>query len=245
MYLKWICCDVLTRIACKLTAESKNIIDIEFVKMLAHIKPEQLRAELQERIDRSVKEREYDALLLGYGICGNATAGLTCKIPMVIPRVHDCCAMFMGSTERFVKEFGSAPSTRWCSNGYYERSYADPNYKDDITQMEFYKTGKEYIDLLEKYGEENAEYVWSTLHPKIETDEAVYIELDGFEYSGSREFFGREVEKQGKKLIMKQGDISMLRKMAEGQWDEKDFLVVQPGRTVTPVYDMREVIAAQ
>jgi len=53
-----------------------------------------MQARLQAAIDK-VEERQYDALLMGYGLCNNGIVGLTTKsIPLVIPRGHDCITVF-------------------------------------------------------------------------------------------------------------------------------------------------------
>lgn len=242
MKFKLICCDVFTRIACRLVSESPHIVDVEFVKMLAHNEPKTLNRELQERIDRAVQERDYDAVILGFGICGNAVLGLTCPIPLIIPRVHDCCTLFMGSKENFITHFGHALSTRWRSCGYFER--CDLDYRNN-QDFDSHKTNPEYLQLLEQYDEEEADYVWEVMHPPIETDEVIYIHIDGFEYSGSRERFTQESEAQGKTVKTLQGDTGFIRKLIFGEWDEKQFLTLQPGQRLVPTYDMEQVVRGE
>ena len=237
MNLRLICCDVFLRYACRLISESPHIVDVEFVPMLAHTHPDELRAELQKRIDSRVDGRTYDALLLGYGLCGNTTAGLTCSIPMIIPRVHDCCAMFMGSTDNFLRGFGESLSMRWSACGYFERGHMENG--GDIFGS--HKTQPEYLKLVENYGEDNADYIWETMHPKIETHEAAYINIDGFEYSGAREGFARRMEESGVQLKEMDGDLSFLGRLINGPWDAETFLTVQPGKMITPVYDLYTV----
>ena len=38
-----------------------------------------------------------------------------------------------------------------------------------------------------------------------------------------------------------QGDPGLLRRFLEGPWDEKDFLVVQPGETIVASFDERVI----
>ena len=43
-------------------------------------------------------EGVYDAILLGYGLCGNGLAGVTARhTRLVLPRAHDCIGILMGS----------------------------------------------------------------------------------------------------------------------------------------------------
>ena len=73
MFIKFICCDVFARIACGLVATAPHIIDLEFIPMLTHVEPEKLRRMIKEKIEQSTDGtgRKYDALILGFGLCGN------------------------------------------------------------------------------------------------------------------------------------------------------------------------------
>ena len=242
MRVKLICCDVFLRPVSAFVAVSPNIIDVEYVPMLAHTDPARLRAELQTRIDAAAALRKYDMFVLAYGLCGNAVTGLTCPVPLVIPRIHDCCTMFMGSREKYLAEFGNRLSMRWCSCGYYERCYMDERTTDYVISNR--DTNPEFLALVEQYGQENAEYVWETMHPEIETPEAAYIVLEGFEIPGRLEGFSEEVEKQGKTLVTLNGDLTFLRDLINGPWDSARFQTVMPGQKIAAVYDMEHVITA-
>ena len=246
LFLKFICCDVFARIACDLVAKSPHIIDLEFVPMLAHIEPEKLRSLINEKIEKSFIEtgRGYEALLLGFGLCGNAAIGLSCSVPLVIPRAHDCCTIHMGGKERFIENFGNRLSARWCSTGYYERTIAPGSGYPSVEQLANYKTTAEYMGYVEKYDEETADYLWETLHPVIESNEAVYINMDGFEYSDSFKNYKSRMTQNEIDVITVDGDISLLRALVNGDWDESRFLVVPPGKKITGVYDMDFVMSA-
>ena len=248
MLIKFICCDVFARIACELVAKSPHVIDLEFLPMLVHNEPEKLNRLIKEKIDKSINEsgRKYDAVILGYGLCGNSVTGLSCPVPMIIPRAHDCCTIQMGCKENFIAAFGDILSARWSSTGYFERCHGINNYYagEDIKQHASYKTSAEYMGYVEQYGDDNADYIWETMHPGIETDEAVYIKIDGFEYSDSFENYKAEIEKSGKKLKIVNGDISMLKSLIDGEWDDERFLVVPLGKKIVGVYDMQYVMKA-
>ena len=247
MFLKFICCDVFARIACELVSKSPHIVDLEFVPMLAHVEPAKLKELIQDKIDGSINgtERKYDAIILGFGLCGNAVIGLTCPIPMVIPRAHDCCTIHLGSKEGFIKAFGGILSARWCSTGYFERARLLVSGFSDLEQLANYKTSAEYMGYLDKYDEETADYLWETLHPKMETNESVYIKIDEFEYSNSLEMYKSDMEDAGVTLKIVDGDISFLKSLVDGEWDDERFLVVPPGKKIAGVYDMDQVMKAE
>ena len=123
MLLKLISCNVFLREACWAIAHSPHVVDPEFFELGLHQQPDSLRETLQERIDATERSaKEYDAILLLYGLCGNATIGLSAgRIPLVIPRAHDCCTILLGSKQRFQEHFGENPSQPFGSVGYQER----------------------------------------------------------------------------------------------------------------------------
>jgi len=213
--------------------------------MLAHNKPDNLRADLQARIDAALSVRKYDIFLLLYGLCGNSTIGLSCPVKMIMPRIHDCCTMFMGSKEKFATEFGNNLSMRWCTSGYYERSYMDDGLTGHPSQSrETYRNNPEYRVLAEQFGEDNAEYIWETMHPEIETPEAAYIKIEGFEMPGCEGGFRKAVEAQGKTLRVIEGGTAYLRDMINGPWDNERFLEINPGEKIGAIYDMEQVVKA-
>jgi hypothetical protein len=101
------------------------------------------------------------------------------------------------------------------------------------------------MDYIEKYGEENADYIWDTMHPDIETDEAVYIKIEGYEYSDAYKNYSDEIKNSGKILKTVEGNVSMLKDLIDGNWDDERFLVVPPGKKITGVYDMKYVMKAE
>jgi hypothetical protein len=98
-----------------------------------------------------------------------------------------------------------------------------------------------YVD---QYGEEDADFIWGTMHPKIETNKAFYIRIGEFEYSHAYQKFRAKMEETGKELAIVEGDLAMLESLIGGEWDEERFLTVPPGLAIAGVYDMDEVMKA-
>ena len=99
MRLKLIACNVLLRQICRLVSESSHVFDLEFTEYDAHDQSDILRQDLQTKIDTCMG-KNYDAILLGYGLCGNSCVGISARdTQVVIPRAHDCCTIFLGSKE--------------------------------------------------------------------------------------------------------------------------------------------------
>ena len=82
-----------------------------------------MRAGLQAAIDEAEAQAEkYDAIALGYGLCGNGLAGLEARsVPLVLPRAHDCITLLMGSRARFESYFQDHPGVYYRSAGWVER----------------------------------------------------------------------------------------------------------------------------
>jgi hypothetical protein len=107
-----------------------------------HRTPALMLAALQERIDQVV---DSSLIILGYGLCGNGVVGLKARIhTLILPRVHDCIAIFLGSQQRYMEDFSAGPGTYYLTKGWLE-SGSDPL--------------KEYATLLEKYDRETADWV--------------------------------------------------------------------------------------
>jgi len=233
--LKLIACDVFARLAYYAAAKSAHIVDLELLPMLAHNEPAKLRQDLQKAINNAceVSNMPYDKIILAYGLCGNSVIGLTCPIPMIIPRMHDCCAMFMGSQKKFLQAFGHRLSTPWRSCGYVERCVGldSTNYKLHV----------DYLKMVEEYGEENAEYIWETMNPPAVVNEAVYIEIPSFEFNDTQKLYIDEKAKEDCEVQTVIGDSAWFMRLVNGPWDEAEFLKVSPNRGIVPLYDMEEV----
>jgi len=246
MRLKLISCEIFFREFCACVARSPHTVDIEFLpKGLHDIGCEEMRARLQAVVDR-VEQRQYDALLLGYGLCNNGIVGLSAKlIPVVVPRAHDCITLFLGSAARYKDYFDSHPGVYFKTTGWIERGAAD----GDLGQLALGKKlglQQSYEEMVAKYGEDNARYLWEEFGKNLARHyrQFTFIEM-GVEPDGSFEQSAREEAAQrGWKYERLAGDISMMQRLVNGDWNEKEFLVVPPGYRIAASYD-DGIIAAE
>jgi hypothetical protein len=230
-------------------------VDPEFTPKGSHNEPDKLRADIQERINRADHSPDfsYDAVLLGFGLCGNSAAGLKAgRLPLVIPRAHDCCTVFMGSKQRFLDAFSYSLSQSWSSEGYLERGGSSLKGSGSAADITWYN--QEYRELKEKYGEENAAFIWETLHPKTHT-EHIFITTPELACLGHFEKYRETVEADPPEEIrLIRGDMRLLRMLTETDWLARDaqgrrphgeeFLVVEPGQQIRAVYDLEQVMQA-
>lgn len=245
MHLKLISCNVFQREASWCIARSPHVIDPEYTELGEHARSAGLRQIIQARIDAAEGSgKNYDAILLLFGLCGNATVGLQARrTRLIIPRAHDCCTILLGSKERFVEHFGQAPSTPFSSVGYLERGdYFLRTSDEGGTGVQ---TGDAFKALVEKYGEEDAKYIWDEMHPAHGNNKAVFIDLPETGHLGYAEKFKAKAEASGKESVRLEGSIRIIDNLLQGSWDEKEYLTVPPANSIEGVYDWDQVMRAK
>ena len=246
MYYKLVACDVLTREVCHCIARSPHTVDVEFTEKGQHEDSGRLRLLLQEKINRAAGKRTpYDAILLAYGLCGNATAQLEARdTPLVLPRAHDCCTLYLGSRQRFKELFADNPSRPFSSAGYMERG---DSYLHDGDTGRLLGLDRSYEDFVSQYGEENARYIMETLTLSRDAhtdDKVIYIDVPETSMEEYALLCRDTAEKDGRQFIRVEGDIRLIRKLVEGSWDE-EFLIVEPGQRTRAAYGWGEIIRTE
>ena len=244
MHFKVIACEVLTREVCWCVARSPHTVDLEFTTKGEHNVPARLQQRLQERIFAPAPEEVvYDAVLLVYGLCGNAVRGLKAPAgcPLVIPRAHDCTTLFLGSQEAYQKHFGANPSQMWASVGYSERG---KSVLSDMDMRFFFPDGISVAEVIERYGEENAQYLLDTLTKCPDYADIPFLHMPETHVPEIAEKIRRHVEGTGKALRTIQGDIRLIQGLLSGNWPEEEYLVVPPGSRIEGVYDGCEIVRA-
>jgi hypothetical protein len=236
---KLIACEVLFREFCYAAAQCGSIIDPVFVpKGLHDIGSLGMRSRLQaeiDQVDTSANGAQYDALLLGYGLCNLGVQGLLCHLPMIIPRAHDCITLLMGSKELYAEYFRKNPGTYFKSTGWVERDAAsDENPMSLNSQLGMNQTYQEY---LQKYGAENAEYLMEVLGDRLKNyRKLAYIDTGFGDFHTYREITRRQALQQGWEYEEIKGSVDLLLRLLNGAWDPNDFLVVPAGKTIQPAY---------
>jgi hypothetical protein len=246
MLFKLIACNVFQREACIAIAGSPHVVDVEFTELGEHARSDRLRGLLQQRIDAAeASGKAYDAILLLFGVCGNATVGLTARrTRIILPRAHDCCTILLGSRKQFEANFKDAPSTPFSSVGYMERGSYFLRTSDDGDAAVI--LGDQFRQLVEQYGEEDARYIWEQMHPALPGDDkAVFIDIPETAHLGHKQQFEAKAAAAGKRTVHLSGDLRLIRALLSGDWSEEEFLTVRPGETIAGVYDFDRIVTAR
>ena len=221
MTLKLISCNVFQREVCLCLARTPHIVDVEFTELGEHVNSTGLRQLIQSKIDAAENAgKSYEAILILFGLCGNSTSGLLARrTPLVMPRAHDCCTILLGSKQRFEENFKDAPSTPFSSVGYMERGEYFLRTDDGVPKVE---SGDAYAQLVEQFGEEDAKYVWETMHPPAldhGTGRAVFIDIPETTPRELVETFKQKATEAGKECVHMQGSLRLIQNLIDGRWE--------------------------
>lgn len=190
-------------------------VEFKFFDYGLHRTPENMAKAIQVEIDRANEEEEFDGIILGYGLCSNGIVGVhSSKHPLIIPRIHDCITLFLGSPESYNEQAAKHPGTYYLTPGWIEKG------ETPISKYESYARS---------YDEETARWV---LHEEMKhytrialIDTGVYP-IESYRNIGQQnaEFLGIGYEEL-------HGSPQLFHELVCGPW-EKDFLIIGKG---TPI----------
>jgi hypothetical protein len=179
-----------------------------------HTDPKSLKRALQNAIDSSPPDIE--TILLGYGLCSQAVVGLRShRRTLVIPRVDDCIAIFLGSAVEYQNQYRSAPGTYYLTKGWIE--FGDTPFS-------------EYDILVRRYGEQIAKRIVDRIlknYTRLAFISTAHNELEQY-----RERAQSMAEQFGLRYEEIQGSDVIIRMMLHGSWND-EFVIIPPGRTVS------------
>jgi hypothetical protein len=154
----------------------------------------------------------------------------------LVPRGHDCVTLLLGSKDKYQEYFDSHRGVYWYSAGWIE-SGKQPG------KERYEKTLKEYQ---EKYGHDNAQYLMEMEQGWIKQyNWATYIDWDFTNSNEYSEYTKRCAEFLNWNYDQIKGDPALMQKFVDGDWDESEFLVVEPGRKIKENLTDKGIIKAE
>ncbi len=234
MKFKLISCEIFFREMEFLLEQSPHAIDVEFLQKGLHdIPTEEMLKRLQAQVDKA-SEQDYDAILLGYGLCNNGLVGLRARgVQLILPRAHDCITLFFGSRKKYQAYFDANLGTYFLTTGWIERDEVAEELKE-LSIPNQLGMDMTYEQLVEKYGEDNAEFLKEELCDRGKNySQITFIEM-GVEPDDRFEKIARE-EAASKQWNYEKvaGDLTLIRCLLNGNWNPEDFLVVPPGAKIS------------
>lgn len=251
--LKFIGCEVLYREVCWLAATAGVQVDVEFLRKGLHdLATGDMASRIQAAVDAVDPAAGYQAILLGYARCSDGLVGVTARsIPLVIPRAHDCITLFFGSRVAYREYFDAHPGTYYLTTGWSERNFGvDGDGTGDLAAYGRPAYGVEgvmgklgmtetYQEMVEKYGQESADYLRATLGDWMKNyDRFLYLRMGVCDETPHLARAAEDAAERGWKLEVRDGDLGLLRRLVNGPWDE-DFVVVPPGGRIVARNDDR------
>jgi hypothetical protein len=138
------------------------------------------------------------------------------KVPMLLPRVHDCISLLLGSDLRRQQLANCNPAVYYFSQGWLEYG------RDPYT---------EYLEYVEKYGEADAAYLINTLYGRYQ--EAVFIRTTGTEEK--LEQCRRKVKQIADffnwKISEIAGNLTLLTAVVDRR-QNRDVIRIEPGKPI-------------
>jgi hypothetical protein len=179
-----------------------------------HLRPENLRDTLQKAINTA--SAEADIIILGYGLCSMAVVGLKAThCTLVVPRVDDCIAIFLGSRAAYKEQSSQEPGTYYLTKGWIE-----------VSDTPF----EEHKRLVERYGQERADRMIKLMLKNY--TRLAFIDTGQYEQEHYREYAHRMAKQFELRYEEIPGSTALIKKLLNGPWDD-DFVVARPGETIT------------
>lgn len=183
-------------------------IPIIWVERGYHNTPGKLREKLQSMIDGLQNQ---DEILLGFGLCGNGTAGLvSSKAVLVLPKFDDCINLLLcrgNRRSRGLTEVGGI----YLTEGWT---------KDQEAILQQYET---YVS---EYGKEAAEDIMGMMYRHYE--KIFVIDTKCGDITSTQKYAQKAAKLLDLSTETVDGSTGILEKLLTGEWED-DFIVQKPG----------------
>jgi hypothetical protein len=171
-------------------------VEVRYLEQALHRTPRLMTGRIQAEID--AVSSYADRISLGYGLCSNGVAGVVAgRQGIVIPKCHDCIALFLGSRAAYVELFNKNPGTYYLTPGWIEEK------KDPL--------GIVHDDYTPRVGSETA--VWAMREELKNYTHIAMISSGLTDIESYRQRAKENAEFFGKQYIEIKGNLDYFRKM--------------------------------
>jgi hypothetical protein len=215
-------CSVFEREIELLALGANHIVETRFFEIGLHDHPDQMRSVLQQNLATIESRSDIEAIVLAYGLCGRGTAGLQPMLhPLVIPRAHDCIAVFMGSKEKYAEHQRRCPTCYYYTPGW-NRSRRVPGPEKIAALRDELGKRFEPDDVEFLIGAERGQWA--------QHDTATYLDLGTDDAETEATYARRCTEWLDWKFEHLHGDPALLRDLLWCNWDDARFQIIPPGQ---------------
>jgi hypothetical protein len=172
-----------------------------------HLQPDSLRKRIQEELDRIRADR----VLLGFGFCGNAVAGLeTRNFELIVPKVDDCITLLLGSGE-IREQCTQDGGVYFLTKGWLE---GEANI------------WTEYQSVLDRFGPEKTERIYRRM--------LAHYKILGLIDTGAYDVENLMSQAEEMSIVLNleprvfTGSSRFLEALFTGPWDTEEFLIIPP-----------------
>ena len=187
-----------------------------FLDQGLHRTPTKMASLIQEKID--LVGESVERVVIAHGLCSGGIKGIRGRSSnLVIPRCHDCIALFFGSSEAYRRAFASRPGTYYLTPGWVSAN------KDPL--------GIIYDDYAPKHGIEIAFWVMEE-----ELKHYTHIALIN---NGVGQIESLRARTRENCLVLKkeyleiEGSVDYFQRLVSGPYHSDAFLIVPAGEEVT------------
>jgi hypothetical protein len=209
-----IACEVM-RAELELVAQSADV-QLHFLDQGLHRTPQKMAGIIQERIDLVAETS--GMVVVAYGLCSGGIKGIKGRcVELVVPKCHDCIALFLGSAGAYKEAFRSRPGTYYLTPGWVAAK------KDPL--------GIIHEDYAPKHGLETALWVMEE-----ELKHYKHIALINTGAGNLEDLRARTRENcmaLGKEYCEIEGSLHYFRRLVLGPYVSDDFVVIPPDGEVT------------
>lgn len=233
-----IACDVLRDEVVALSKDALRLATTLFLRQGLHNDPPLLRKEVQVAIDQIEQDfPQVQEIVLVYGLCSRGIEGVcTSRCRLIIPRAHDCITLLLGDRRVYQAQADKHPGTYWYSPGW-NRCHVPPGPARYESLAEEYR---------KKFSADDVQYLLEMeLSWMKNYSRAAYVELPGSTSEQAAAFTQECATWLGWTFDHFTGDVSLLRDLLSGSWDDERFLVLLPGHSPVLSADDRVITSEQ